>query len=370
MAGVSLEDLRRFYGQLKDGELNQQKFRDFITQSKWTISHLKEWIEQARAAKLCFEFQDLIVAIGGKLGFRIEFGHYRSSKDVIALDGLWQTSDGLHIILEIKLGTWVMLDVAQLGQYVEKYVESKQLPPTKVCGLYVVGDIEEIKPLANQIRGSSYSNKIRVIYYKDLINLAELKEKTKISDAQVAKLLAPIDVIDVGELVGVVKDIVEEFGLVNQTPQTAERPIITPHDPSTITRKNLSTLPDGDVIICPSKANGVDFLKQYNAWGFIRISKKPRYFTLYVGRPYSELQFFAEVEAIVDAKDPSSPVKNPEDFETYEEGKKIIILKKDSLKKFADPLKLEAAFPPVSIRYTKLSKLLSAKSLDDLLEEE
>lgn len=40
-----------------------------------------------------------------------------------------------------------------------------------------------------------------------------------------------------------------------------------------VARKDLADKPSGEVVICPSRIEGVEFLKKYNAWGFVTISK-------------------------------------------------------------------------------------------------
>jgi len=44
--------------------------------------------------------------------------------------------------------------------------------------------------------------------------------------------------------------------------------------------------------------SGVEFLKKYNAWGFVTINKRVPYFALYVGKPESSVLYFGEVESI------------------------------------------------------------------------
>ena len=71
--------------------------------------------------------------------------------------------------------------------------------------------------------------------------------------------------------------------------EVKERALQGPWETTSISRGELSSYPPGEVIICPSKPEGVEFLKKYNAWGFINMSskKKPQYFALYVGSPES-----------------------------------------------------------------------------------
>lgn len=341
MSVLSLSDLKGLYGELKDKDPSQARFREFIGQEKWQLSNFRSWLDEAVREKLALEFQDLVLALGGKLGFEPDFGHYRSTKNGVSYDGIWRTPNEPHIIVETKLATWVSLDVEQLGNYVEQYAKEKAIGADKVCGLYVVGEDAKIKALADQVRGSKYSHETRVIYYKDLLTLAQLREKVPLTPIQIAKLLAPIDVVDLGELVSVLKDIVEGVSLPGMEVQAGPLPL---QEFPTVHRKELEKLEDGEVIICPSKPQGVDFLKRFNAWGFIRVARQPRYLALYVSRPYSELQFLGEIDSYLDPRDPTSPVRDPDKYETFEEGKKMVMLRRGSVRKLADPLKLNQPF--------------------------
>lgn len=366
MSVLSLSDLKGLYGELKDEAPSQARFREFIGQEKWQLSNFRSWLDEAVREKLALEFQDLVLALGGKLGFEPDFGHYRSTKNGVSYDGIWRTPNEPHIIVETKLATWVRTEVDQLGNYIEQYAKEKAISMDEVCGLYVVGDDTKIKALADQVRGSRYSHEIRVIYYKDLLTLAQLKEKVQLAPVQIAKLLAPIDVIDLGELVSVLKDIVEGVSLPGTEAPPGPLPL---QEFPVVHRKELGKLEDGEVIICPSRPPGVDFLRRFNAWGFIRVARQPRYLALYVSRPHSELQYLGEIDSYLDPRDPTSPVRDPDKYDTFEEGKKLVMLRKDSVKKLADPLKLKSAFPPVGPRYTTLSRIISARLLDDILEE-
>lgn len=102
-----------------------------------------------------------------------------------------------------------------------------------------------------------------------------------------------------------------------------------------VSQHDLSTRPDGELILCPSQIDGVEFLKKYNAWGFINISKEhnPKYFALYVTKPKSAISFFAEIESI------TQPIKSKEDIikiseedrKTFTSGKRVVYMKSGSL---------------------------------------
>ena len=137
----------------------------------------------------------------------------------------------------------------------------------------------------------------------------------------------------------------------------------------TIARSKLAAKPSGDVVICPSRVEGVEFLKKYNAWGFVTIGRKIPYFALYVGRPESSVLYFGEIESI------TQPLKSKEDLgkiqmqdaETFEMGKRVIHLKPGTLVKFEDPIRLKnRRSAPRGLRYTTLGKLVQAQNTSEL----
>jgi predicted type IV restriction endonuclease len=136
-------------------------------------------------------------------------------------------------------------------------------------------------------------------------------------------------------------------------------------------RKDLSKKADGEVVLCPSRVEGIDFLKKYNAWGFINISKyrRPDYFALYVGRPESSVLYFSEIESItkpLESKEELIKILE-EDMGTFETGKRVIHLKKDTLVAFKDPLPLKnKRMAPRALRYMTLKKLIQTNYVEEL----
>ena len=143
----------------------------------------------------------------------------------------------------------------------------------------------------------------------------------------------------------------------------------TKREAQSIARKDLSSKPHGEVVVCPSRIEGVEFLKKYNAWGFVEINRKVPYFALYVGRPESSVLYFGEVESI------TQPIKSKEDLDRIEEkdidafptGKRVIHLKLGTLTKLEDPIPLgNRRSAPRGLRYTTLEKLIEAHNTKDL----
>ena len=204
---ISLASINQLLGEdLKDGNRASQIFRAFITQPKWQYENFEAWIQEAITQKLPKHLQDVVVALGQHLGFQVEFGRYSQS-----FDGVWKKATGEHIVLEVKSGTWIAHDIGQLGEYLQEIKAKEAIPDEKVFGLYVVG-AGETTPLADQIRGSSWRDRIRLISCADLLSLLKLKVELsslelKDVDQKIQSILLPIDTIDVGHLVRVIIEI-------------------------------------------------------------------------------------------------------------------------------------------------------------------
>lgn len=136
-----------------------------------------------------------------------------------------------------------------------------------------------------------------------------------------------------------------------------------------VSRKELTLLRDGLVIICPSDSTGPSWLKRYYAWRSVKISRKPIYFALYVSWPYSKVLYFGEIETLVDVEDKAltkkygQPEVNPSDY-----GKKAIILKPGSLKELSDPISIVPGKRGgiMGPRYSSLDNFVKAVTIEDL----
>jgi predicted type IV restriction endonuclease len=164
--------------------------------------------------------------------------------------------------------------------------------------------------------------------------------------------------------------------LAEQAIQLLLKQVETPHETAAaneirvISRKELVAKPPGEVVLCPSRLEGVEFLKKYNAWGFVAMAdKRIPYFALYVGRPESSVLYFGEIDSI------TQPLKSKEDVGkiqekdvgTFEVGKRVIHLKQGTLTKFKDPILLKSRrSAPRGLRYTTLENLVQANSIDEL----
>jgi len=112
-----------------------------------------------------------------------------------------------------------------------------------------------------------------------------------------------------------------------------------------------------DVAVFPSRPDGVHFLLENTAWGYVNITREVDYIALYITEPEQAVKYFGKVKKI-------SPQEEHETLAREEyEGKQIILL--DWVTPLSNPIRLEG-LPIRSLRYTSLQKLLKAKTTDDL----
>ena len=125
-------------------------------------------------------------------------------------DGIWKRENGDTIVLEVKTSTWPIGSVSQLGDYLEEL--SKKEGVKNIFGLYVIGK-GDVQPLIEQILGSKYKDRMRLILYDDLMEVIALKEELEpvIGEKQairkVQNLLLPIESINIGNIVRLIVEI-------------------------------------------------------------------------------------------------------------------------------------------------------------------
>jgi len=216
---VTIKDvLNLIGGELKDDEDSSKRFRDFIAQEKWGTDQYEEWLQecinQGKGPHDPYNraFQDLVVTLGRRLGFDVEYGKYAAKPGKTEYDGLWKRKTGETIILEVKTSTWPLGSIAQLGKYVEDF--SKREGHEHVYGLYVIGS-GDVKPLTEQILGSKYKDTMRIIQYEDVISLLRLREELEpiIGEEQAIlktqNLLFPVESINIGNILKIILEIAE-----------------------------------------------------------------------------------------------------------------------------------------------------------------
>jgi hypothetical protein len=140
------------------------------------------------------------------------------------------------------------------------------------------------------------------------------------------------------------------------------------HVNGTISRDEINGDPDSKVAVFPTKESGLPFLKENEAWGFVRVGSEFDYVAMYVTGDVREVKYFAEVDGVVDP-DEADLMREPLDYKDrakIAEGKKVIEFKTGSLYKIENPVPYESKYPQ-SLRYTTLENLRTAETTDDIL---
>jgi hypothetical protein len=129
---------------------------------------------------------------------------------------------------------------------------------------------------------------------------------------------------------------------------------------------------DGDdeakVAVFPTKESGLPFLKENNAWAFVRVGSEFEYVAMYVTGDVRQVKYFATVKDVVppDEADLERPPLSYVERDEIGEGKMVVRFKPESLYELEDPVPYETKYPQ-SLQYTTLGALRTAETTDDML---
>jgi len=131
-----------------------------------------------------------------------------------------------------------------------------------------------------------------------------------------------------------------------------------------ITRNEIDGSDDTLGALFPTQPNGVEFLQENNAWGFVTITREPEFVAIYVSGSEKAVQYFAKVNEIVDAED-AELAHSVEEYPRFESGKKVVVFEPQSLYMLEDPIPYRDR-TPYSLRYITLGDFRTATGTDEL----
>jgi hypothetical protein len=136
----------------------------------------------------------------------------------------------------------------------------------------------------------------------------------------------------------------------------------------TILRKDIEGDPDATVAVFPTRESGLPFLKENEAWGFVRVGRDFEYVAMYVTGDVRQVKYFAEVDDVVppEEADLMRGALDYKDRAKIADDKMVVTFKSGSLYELEDPIPYESAYPQ-SLQYTTLGALRSAETTDDML---
>jgi hypothetical protein len=386
MVELTLDHIADLAGDWTDDSRASEQFREIIENEQTTTDEIEAFLHEAIDGSEQHHnraLQDLVNNIGRRLGFRVDHGIYQGRSGKIGYDGHWvsdATETETHLIVETKKTTAYSIDPGQAGGYITDLAENEDLDREQVYGLYVIGE-GNVETVAQTIFGSQYRDRMRVITAHRLLDLLAIQAESGLRHDQVLDVLLPINAVDVGQLVGLIQDVIEF-----QDNKAGENPSVTDsRDTKTdswngpqiganavqgpISRTELEESDNGMVAVFPSRVSGISFLEENNAWGFVHIRRTPEYVAMYISEDIQEIRYVARVQEIV----PSTEAQLARTLDSYvgeqaefDESKQVVVFEPGSLYELADPIKFESRVP-YSLRYTELERLKEAETTDDIL---
>lgn len=390
MVELTLDRIVSLAGDWNDDSRASEQFREIIGDEQTTTEEIEAYLHEAIEGTEQHHnqaLQDLVNNIGRRLGFEVEYGVYQGRTDTIGFDGHWTstaTEDDTHLVVETKKSTAYSIDPGQAGGYMDELTSEEDIDRSQVYGLYVIGD-GDVETVAQTVFGSQYRDRMRVITAQRLLDLLEIQEDSGLRHDQVVDVLLPINAVDVGQLVGLIQDVIEfreddSGGGGGRGPEGGGGRGIAGTDwdgPQTganavrgsISRAELEGEDDTVVAVFPSQMSGIEFLKENNAWGFVHIDQRPEYVAMYISEDAQQVQYVARVKEIVPATE-ATLARTLESYvgeqAEFDESKQVVVFEPGSLYELEDPIDYESRVP-YSLRYTELGRFKQAETTDDIL---
>jgi hypothetical protein len=209
MSRLSLSWLLNLTGELQDESSATARFRENLQSDVVSIDDLDAWLHEAiekPGTQYARALQDLVNALGLRLGFDVVFGVYQGRSGVLNADGVWVSAAGQIIAVETKTTETYQIDPDTLVGYIGSVANAHDVPEEDVYGLYVLGKYEGV--FEKTIKGSGYQHKIRIITCDDLLKLIRLMHSNALTHEQILSLMMPFDSVNVGAVIGIIEDII------------------------------------------------------------------------------------------------------------------------------------------------------------------
>ncbi|HET6764582.1 MAG TPA: hypothetical protein VFH27_12950 [Longimicrobiaceae bacterium] len=199
-------------GKLLDGSAASVEFRDFL--GNVSSTDLARYADECLAEKFDsngLALQDIVNQFGRRLGFRVEDGRYGGSSSQVAFDGLWATSDGRQIVVEVKTSPTFGVQLDTVAGYRRALIRDGRINEEDSSILLVVGRAGT-EDLEAQIRGSRHAWDIRLISVEALKRLVHLKEEldAPTTAKKIAEILIPYEYTRVDRIIDLVFSATEE----------------------------------------------------------------------------------------------------------------------------------------------------------------
>jgi len=200
-------------GKLGDNNSAPEEFRLFL--SRVPAEMLGRYVEDCLTSGFKdsgLALQDIVNEIARRLGFLVEAGRYRGTKNEIGHDGIWTGPNGQAIVAEVKTTDAYRLAMDTVATYRRRLIEAGRLTEEDSSILVIVGR-EDTGELEAQIRGSRHAWDVRLISIDALIRLMLIRQELDDpgAEAQIRSILVPREYTRVDEIIDLVFSTTEDI---------------------------------------------------------------------------------------------------------------------------------------------------------------
>jgi hypothetical protein len=192
-------------GKLRDGSVCSDELRTYLSQTP--TRSLATYVEHCLSSSFNLSgmvLQDLVNEIGRRLDYDVVNGRYQGTPSAIGYDGLWRSSEGDDLVVEVKTTDAYRISLDTIAVYRQKLTAAAEIGDSSSI-LIVVGR-EDTGELEAQIRGSRHAWDIRLISIEALLKLLQVKENSNEADTgtKIRSLFAPVEYTRLDRMVDVV----------------------------------------------------------------------------------------------------------------------------------------------------------------------
>ena len=205
-------------GKLGDNHTAPAEFRAFLR--KVPVDMLVRYAEECLSKSFKdsgLALQDIVNEIANRLGFSVEPGRYRGTKNKVGHDGIWSGPDSHSIVAEVKTTDAYRVPIDTVAMYRRNLIKREQISEDTSSILVVVGR-EDTGELEAQIRGSRHAWDVRLISVDALIRLLKIRQEVDdpVTETRIRSLLVPREYTRVDEIIDLVFSTTE--GLLEENP--------------------------------------------------------------------------------------------------------------------------------------------------------
>jgi hypothetical protein len=136
-----------------------------------------------------------------------------------------------------------------------------------------------------------------------------------------------------------------------------------------IPRSEISGSGDSQTAIFPTRKSGIRFLKENNAWGFVRVGQDPEYAAFYVAGGPQEIRYIASIKEIVPAKE-ATLAREAESYTGdeagFDPGDEVVVFQPGTLYELEDPIPYKRKAPQGRV-YSDLASFRNATTTEDVI---